>query len=111
MFDFSIIELQECKESFIKTFVIIYSKRFSSSDLKLINVFLKYYDEIVDMMCDYSNFTIITNYHFLFSYVWALLYRIIKICFINQILFDCMRVTIRILEFFHLFFNVSIEES
>ena len=111
MFDFSIIKLQECKETFVKTFVITYTKRPSSFNLKLINVLLKYYNEIVYIMCDYSNFTIITSYYFLLSYVWALLYRIMKIYFINQILPDYMRVTIKILEFFHSFLNVSIEKN
>ena len=66
MLDFSIIKLQKCKKSFIKIFIIIYSKKSSLSNLKLINVFLKYYNEIIDVMCDCSNFTIITYYHFLF---------------------------------------------
>ena len=53
----------------MKTFIIIYSKKLSLSDLKFISVLLEYYDEIVDVMCDCPNFTIITSYYFLFSYV------------------------------------------
>ena len=67
MFNFLIIKLQECKEAFVKTFIIIYTKRFSPSKLKLINVLLKYYDKIIDVICDCSNFTIVADYYFLFS--------------------------------------------
>ena len=44
MFNFSIIELQKSKKSFMKFIIIIDIKRLSLFDLKLINIFLIYYD-------------------------------------------------------------------
>ena len=63
------------------------------------------------MVSDCSDSSIVMDYHFLFLKIGSLFNQIMKVYSINKILFNYMQMKFNILEFFHSFFDVSIEKN
>ena len=61
-------------------------------------------------MCDLSDFSIIMINHLLLLYIRTLFYQIMKIYFINEILFDKSKMIKRILKLNHSNINVAFKK-